>query len=68
MENLKYVLLFFGVLLAEGLHADVQLNKIELPPDFSIEIYTEGVRVIPAGALLVSDDQANLIYRISYII
>ncbi len=43
MENLKYVLLFFGVLLVESLHADVQLNKIELPPGFSIEIYAEGV-------------------------
>jgi len=44
----------------------VWFNKIDLPPGFSIEIYTEGVWVTPAGALRVSDEQAGVSYRVSH--
>ena len=43
MKTIKLTLLFSVILLAEALHADAQLNLIELPPGFSIAIYAEGV-------------------------
>jgi glucose/arabinose dehydrogenase len=43
MKNLNLMLIFFAVVLVDTTHADVQLNLIELPPGFSIEIYAEGV-------------------------
>ena len=43
MKKLKLMLLFFAILLVESSYADLQLNLIELPPGFSIEIYAEGV-------------------------
>ena len=43
MKNLNFMLIFFAVVLVDTTHADVQLNLIELPPGFSIEIYAEGV-------------------------
>ena len=43
MKALKFILLFFGVLLVESLYAETQLDLIDLPPGFSIEIYAEGV-------------------------
>ena len=43
MKKLKLMLVCFAILLAESSYADLQLNLIELPPGFSIEIYAEGV-------------------------
>jgi len=43
MKNLKVVLIFFGILLGNMVYADVQLDLVELPPGFSIDIYAEGV-------------------------
>jgi len=54
MKNLRFVLPFFGALLAESALADVQLDLIELPPGFSIEIYAEGVE--NARQMALGDD------------
>ena len=43
MNKRIFILLFFNVLLTGSLHAGVQLDLIELPPGFSIEIYADGV-------------------------
>ena len=43
MKNLKFMWILFAVVLVDTTHADVQLDLIELPPGFSIEIYAEGV-------------------------
>lgn len=43
MKNLSLILLFVVTALIETVHADVQLNLLELPPGFSIEVYAEGV-------------------------
>ena len=43
MRKLKLISIFSGVLLSGYVDADVQLDQIELPQGFSIEIYAEGV-------------------------
>jgi glucose/arabinose dehydrogenase len=43
MKNIRYLCLCFGFVLVENTLADVQLDKIELPPGFKIEIYAQGV-------------------------
>jgi len=43
MKSFRIVLLFAGLLLAESTLADVQLDKIQLPPGFHIEIYAKDV-------------------------
>lgn len=42
-KNIKYLALFFGLVLAESSVAEVQLDKIVLPPGFHIEVYAQGV-------------------------
>ncbi len=54
MKNLKFVLPFFAALLMESVFADVQLDLIELPPGFSIEVYAEGVE--NARQMALGDD------------
>ena len=54
MKNLRFILLFFGALLAESILADVQLDLVELPPGFNIEIYAEGVE--NARQMALGDD------------
>lgn len=43
MKKLKFVSILFVVLLTGACYADVQLDLIELPTGFKIEIYAEGV-------------------------
>ena len=43
MKNTQSIFLLFTLFLLESCHAEVNLNQIELPPGFSIEIYAEGV-------------------------
>ena len=72
MINPAVALLIIAFLKAGTLYADERLSSIELPPGFSIEIYAEGVENArqmvrgDLGTMLVSDDFANVIYRISY--
>lgn len=43
MKNFQLLLLFFATLAVNYSYADLQLDQIELPPGFHIEIYAEGV-------------------------
>ncbi|HEY5776884.1 MAG TPA: PQQ-dependent sugar dehydrogenase [Xanthomonadales bacterium] len=43
MKNLKFLLLFLALMPVGNILAEVQLDKIQLPPGFSIEIYAQGV-------------------------
>lgn len=43
MKKLKFVSIVLVALLANVALADVQLDKLKLPPGFSIEIYADGV-------------------------
>ncbi|MCP4048306.1 MAG: sorbosone dehydrogenase family protein, partial [Gammaproteobacteria bacterium] len=43
MKKLELVTLLSGALLSGCVDADVQLDLIELPLGFSIEVYAEGV-------------------------
>ena len=43
MKNFKLHTLFFGLLSTQAIQAEIQLELIELPPGFSIEIYADGV-------------------------
>lgn len=43
MKNSKTCTLIFALFLTGSVHADIQLDLIELPPGFSIEVYAEGV-------------------------
>jgi len=43
MKNLKLLLLVLALIPVENILAEVQLDKIELPPGFSIEVYAQGV-------------------------
>lgn len=43
MKNLSLIFLFAAVAMIETVYADVQLDLLELPPGFSIEVYAEGV-------------------------
>lgn len=43
MRKLKLISIFSGLLLSGYVDADVQLDQIELPQGFSIEVYAEGV-------------------------
>jgi hypothetical protein len=61
MKKLKLMLFFFATLLVESSYADLQLNLVELPSGLHF-----GIPYCHQGALLVSDDQANVIYRISF--
>ena len=54
MKNLKFVLPFFAALLVESVLADIQLDLIDLPPGFSIEVYAEGVE--NARQMALGDD------------
>jgi glucose/arabinose dehydrogenase len=69
MRKLILIPLFF-LMLATDAWAEVRLDPVELPPGFNIEIYAKGwpndVLVMPDGALLISDDFADVICRVSY--
>lgn len=54
MKNLKFVLPFFAALMVESVLADVQLDLIELPSGFSIEVYADGVE--NARQMALGDD------------
>jgi len=43
MKTLKLYAILPGLLLAEPIYAELQLELIELPPGFSVEIYADGV-------------------------
>jgi glucose/arabinose dehydrogenase len=43
MKNFKFVLLLAGLVAVESASADLQLDKIQLPPGFHIEVYAQGV-------------------------
>lgn len=82
MKKITLVLALFGFLILNASHADAQLDQLELPQGFSIEIYAEGVEnarqmavgdegklwavTDPDCALLISDDMAGVIYKVSY--
>jgi glucose/arabinose dehydrogenase len=43
MKNFKFVLFLAGLVAAESAIADLQLDKIQLPPGFHIEVYAQDV-------------------------
>ena len=43
MKNFQFVLLLAGLVAAESASADLQLDKIQLPPGFHIEVYAQDV-------------------------
>jgi glucose/arabinose dehydrogenase len=71
MKNLKFAGLFFGVLLAGTIHADVRLDLVELPPGFTIEIYAEGVEnarqmaLGPGGTVFVGSRRAGKLWAMT---
>ena len=71
MKKLKFALIFFGAMLVETVVAEVQLDKIELPPGFSIEVYAEGVEnarqmaLGDAGTLFVGSRKAGKLWAVT---
>jgi glucose/arabinose dehydrogenase len=71
MRYPKFVSLFFGVLLAGTIHADVRLDLVELPPGFTIEIYAEGVEnarqmaLGPGGTVFVGSRRAGKLWAMT---
>ena len=53
------LLLDWSAAFSSANSAPVYLDRINLPPGFNIGIYTD-------GSLLISDDRAGVIYRITY--
>ena len=43
MKNFRIAMLFCAAFPVEAVLADIQLDQVELPPGFSIEIYADGV-------------------------
>ena len=71
MKKLKFALIFLGAILVEAVIAEVQLDQIELPPGFSIEIYAEGVEnarqmaLGDAGTLFVGSRKAGKLWAVT---
>ena len=79
MRKIQLISVLGGILLSGTIAADVQLDLIEPSPGFGIEVYASGwlqgrdgrerpndVLLMPNSAQQVSDDQADVIYRISF--
>ena len=64
-------MLFFSALPVVAVHADIQLDKIDLPPGFSIEIYADGVEnarqmaLGDDGTLFVGSRKAGKLWAVS---
>jgi len=54
MKNFKIAMLFFAALPVEAALAEIQLDQVDLPPGFSIEIYADGVE--NARQMALGDD------------
>jgi len=71
MKKLKYAPMFLVVLLADVALADVHLDKLKLPPGFSIEIYADGVEnarqmvLGDKGTLFVGSRKAGKLWAVT---
>jgi glucose/arabinose dehydrogenase len=71
MNRLKIASLFIGILLVDTVHADVQLDLLEVPPGFSIDIYAEGVENArqmvrgPGGTVFVGSRRAGKLWAVT---
>jgi len=71
MKKINLLLALFGFLLLNASHADVQLEQLELPPGFSIEIYADGVEnarqmaLGDEGTLFVGSRKAGKLWAVT---
>jgi len=71
MKKLELISLVVGVLLSGFVFADVQLDLLELPEGFSIEVYAEGVENArqmvsgPEGTVFVGSRRAGKLWAVT---
>jgi glucose/arabinose dehydrogenase len=71
MKKLEIIVLMIGILLAVSVKADLQLDQIELPPGFRIDVYAEGVvnarQMVrgPAGTIFVGSRRAGKLWAVT---
>ena len=71
MIRLELISLFSGILLSGSVVADVQLDLVDLPPGFSIEVYADGVENArqmvrgTGGTIFVGSRRAGKLWAVS---